>query len=105
MKNDDRILALHPSGKRGVNIHRDKYNQVKNFIINRLKNKTALSFDELTELVEHDLKKSGFAGKPLWYIVTVKLDLEARRIIERIPRSRDQKGSHKIKLREPQSPT
>lgn len=98
MKYDERILTLHPSGKTGVNIQRHKYEQVKKSIISKLKNRTMLSFDELTDLVEDDLKKSGFEGKPLWYIVTVKLDLEARKIIMRVPDVQSQKGSHKIKL-------
>jgi hypothetical protein len=98
MKHDERILTLHPSGKKGVNINRHKYEQVKKSIVSKLRNKTTLSFDELTDLVDDDLKKSGFEGKPLWYIVTVKLDLEARKIIGRIPGVQNQKGSHKLKL-------
>lgn len=45
--------------------------------------------DKTIEAVEKD-----FDGKPLWYIVTVKLDLEARGIIERIPKT----SPHQLKL-------
>jgi len=36
-----------------------------------------------------------FDGKVVWYIVSVKLDLEARGIIERIPKT----SPHQIRLK------
>ena len=33
---EDRILTLHPEGKKGVNITRDKYEQVKAVILDAL---------------------------------------------------------------------
>jgi hypothetical protein len=38
---------------------------------------------------------STFDGKISWYIVTIKLDLEARKLIERV----ESKGSHRIRLK------
>jgi hypothetical protein len=35
-----------------------------------------------------------FEGKVVWYIVTVKLDLEARQVIERVPKT----SPHQLRL-------
>lgn len=55
-----------------------------------LDSKGALTFTEMAELVEK--KVAGrFEGSVLWYGEVVKLDLEARKIIERISGTRPQK--------------
>ncbi|MBM3299725.1 MAG: hypothetical protein FJY85_07205 [Deltaproteobacteria bacterium] len=79
---DDKILTLHPQGKKGVNISRAKYEIVKAVILECLLAKT-LTHLELTECVSTKLKK-GFEGSVPWYTESVKLDLEARKIIERV---------------------
>ena len=86
----ERILTLHPEGKKGVNILKRKYDTIKDFIIKTVKKQNEISFDELTKLASKELSGS-FDGKVTWYIVTVKLDLEARNIIERIPNASPQK--------------
>ena len=84
-RDEKKILTRHPAGKRGVNILKHRYDKVKNAIIHRLGQQGEVTFEQLSNLVEADLLKAGFDGKPLWYIVTVKLDLEAGKVIERIP--------------------
>lgn len=82
---DEKILTMHPAGKHGVHILKRRYEKVKNAIIDCLRQQGEITFDMLSDQVADDLNRAGFDGKPLWYIVTVKLDLEARKIIERIP--------------------
>ncbi len=81
---DDKILTLHPQGKKGSNISRTKYETVKNFILKTIEKQKEISYESLSDLAIEKLQKN-FDGKVIWYVVTVKLDLEARGIIERIP--------------------
>ena len=80
----DRLLTLHPEGKKGVNILVSKYNVIRAFILKTLEERNEISYKELNELAITTLKDS-FDGSVPWYLVSVKLDLEARKIIERIP--------------------
>lgn len=91
--NEPKILTLHPSGKQGVNILLRRYEVIKDFILLELKEHSEISFDELTDLAVKELSES-FDGKVVWYMVTVKLDLEARKLIERVPRT----SPHKLRL-------
>ncbi len=88
-KNDERILTLHPTGKAGVRISVDKYEIIKEAIIQVLRKRKILTFEDLADEVVR-LLEVNFDGSVLWYYTTVKLDLEARKIIERIPGSRPQ---------------
>lgn len=84
--NEERILTLHPLGKAGVNITKRRYDVIRNFIIETISEHHKISYKDLTGLAEEKLAAS-FDGKVGWYIVTVKLDLEARGVIERIPKT------------------
>ncbi|GAB4450660.1 MAG: hypothetical protein Fur0028_06180 [Bacteroidales bacterium] len=90
---EERILTLHPKGKKGVNISLAKYDQIKNFILVTLSTEKEITFEALTDLAVSKLTDK-FDGKVIWYLVTVKLDLEARKIIERIPKT----SPHKLRL-------
>lgn len=76
-----KILTRHPRGKRGVNIDRDKYETLRKAILAALQKKE-LTHDELFERLDRILEGK-FSGSIHWYGETVKLDLEARKIIER----------------------
>ena len=80
-KSEKKILTKHPSGKRGVNISQEKYEAVKKAILAALRKKQ-LTHTELAEQVNQSLANK-FDGNINWYNETVKLDLEARHIIER----------------------
>lgn len=80
---DEKILTLHPEGKRGVNISRSKYETMRAAILNVLRARE-LTHDELTRAVEKTLK-GRFEGSIPWYMECTKLDLEARKVIERVP--------------------
>lgn len=78
---EDKILTKHPFGKTGRNITRKNYETLKEAILSALKNKE-LTHTELFDSLHKKLKDK-FSGNISWYGETVKLDLEARKIIER----------------------
>lgn len=84
--NEDRIMTLHPAGKQGVHILQRRYDFIKDFIIRTIKIHGQISYSDLDDLAVKELSDS-FDGKVTWYIVSVKLDLEARNIIKRVPKT------------------
>lgn len=86
----DRIMTLHPQGKSGVNIDRGKYDAMRQAILDAVQDHGEITFKELTEDVRLRLGRK-FGGSINWYVTTVKLDLEARGVIERIPGSSPQR--------------
>ena len=80
---DEKILTLHPQGKRGVNISKSKYETVKKTIVEIL-GKGELTHAQLTAAVEKKLRGK-FDGSIPWYMEGTKLDLEARGVIQRVP--------------------
>ncbi len=95
MSSEERILTLHPKGKKGVNILVSKYNLAKDFILAKIKEHGDIAYEDLNDLSEKELGPT-FDGKIGWYIVSVKLDLEARGIIERIPKV----SPHRVRMKE-----
>jgi len=95
-KKNDKMLTLHPQGKKGVNISLEKYDQVRAVLLRLIQKHKEITFDQLTDLAEAELIEQQFDGRPLWYIVTVKLDLEARGEIERVPRVSPQRLRPKV---------
>lgn len=86
----DTIITKHPhKGKDGLNISRTKYNVVRRAILDCLRRHGEIAFKDLTEDVRRRLQGSFYGSIP-WYVTTVKLDLEAREVIERIPHRRPQ---------------
>ena len=77
----EKILTKHPLGKTGRNIDRKKYDALKKAILSALR-KNDLTHTELSSRLNKDLKGK-FSGNISWYGETVKLDLEARKIIKR----------------------
>ena len=79
----EKILTLHPAGKQGVNIDRRKYDTVRQAIEETLRVQPGTTFSELTGAVNRRIGDS-FDGSVAWYVVSVKLDLEARGVLERV---------------------
>jgi hypothetical protein len=77
----EKILTEHPLGKTGRNIDRNKYDTLKKAILSALR-KNDLPHTELFSCLNKNLKGK-FSGNISWYGETVKLDLEAKKIIER----------------------
>jgi hypothetical protein len=81
---DEKIMTLHPEeGKSGVNISKRKYDVIKETIVASLRAHDVMTFTNLNKDV-HD-RLGSFDGSISWYVTTVKLDLEARQVVERIP--------------------
>lgn len=80
---EEHILTLHPEGKRGVSISKAKYDMVRATLLACLKGKE-MTHEELMTCITKKLQ-SKFEGSMKWYAETVKLDLEARGEIERVP--------------------
>ena len=78
---EEKILTKHPQGKTGRNISKKSYDTLKTAILAALRKKE-LTHTELFEQLNKNLKGK-FDGNISWYGETVKLDLEARKIIER----------------------
>ncbi|NIM93472.1 MAG: hypothetical protein GTO18_07155 [Anaerolineales bacterium] len=87
---EERIMTLNPvPEKAGTNIDRAKYELIRESIINSIQESGVLTFKQLQKEVHKDLD-GRFEGSISWYVTTVKLDLEARGIIERVPSSSPQ---------------
>ena len=78
---EEKILTKHPLGKTGRSINKQQYETLKEAILSALRNKE-LTHTELLDLLNKNLKRK-FSGNISWYAETVKLDLEARKIVQR----------------------
>lgn len=93
---EDKILTLNFEGKKGVNIAVSKYEQIKSVILDTLHDTPGITLDQLFDRAEAVLT-GHFDGKIGWYVMSVKLDLEVRGIIERVPKASPQK----LRLKQP----
>lgn len=78
---EEKIHTKHLLGKNGKNINKNNYEIIKKAILQILNDKE-LTHTELFYQLNKNLKNK-FSGNISWYGETVKLDLEARKIIER----------------------
>lgn len=85
----DTIRTLHPEKKQGVKISKEKYEMIRKAILCVLQTQKEITFMNLSRAVEKEVNGS-FDGSVMWYVTTVKLDLEARGQIKRVPNSRPQ---------------
>jgi hypothetical protein len=85
----DTIHTLHPEKKQGVNISKEKYEIIREAILSALQKQNEITFMNLSRAVEKEVN-GNFEGSVTWYVTCVKLDLEARGVIKRVPNSRPQ---------------
>jgi len=85
----DTIRTLHPAKKQGVKISKEKYDIIRKAILSTMNRQKEISFKNLSRAVEKEVNGS-FDGSVMWYVTTVKLDMEARGEIKRVPKSRPQ---------------
>jgi hypothetical protein len=83
------IRTLHPEKKQGVNISKEKYEIIRKAILSTLCTQKEMTFMNLSRAVEKEVN-GNFEGSVTWYVTTVKLDMEARGEIKRVPNSRPQ---------------
>lgn len=88
---DDRVKIRNPDPeKAGVRIDRMKYQLVRAAILEIVRSQKTVAFGDLAASVWQRLPAE-FEGSVSWYTTAVKLDLEARGLIERIPGARPQR--------------
>jgi len=88
---ETRITTKHPEkDKQGVRISKAKYETVRKAIVAALRAKGELTFADVVKAVNKALKGK-FEGSISWYVTTVKLDLEARKVLRRVPKSSPQR--------------
>lgn len=85
----DMVKTLHPQKKQGVNISKEKYEIIRKAIMTELRTNKEMTFMKLSRAVEKEVRGK-FDGSVMWYVTTVKLDLEARGEVKRVPNSRPQ---------------
>lgn len=86
-----KIMTKHPQqGKTGVNIDKPKYDVMRQTIIDILETEGEMTFQALNDAVGAKLDGK-FQGSIGWYYTTVKLDLEARGMLERVSKSSPQR--------------
>ena len=83
---EEKTLTPRPQDKQGVNIVMRKCTPVKNFILKTIRQRKEITFGERCDLSKEELTDSS-DGKVLWYVVTIKLHLETRVMIECIPKT------------------
>lgn len=84
----DRVTTLHPSGKTGVRIERAKYEEMRRALLRVIpRSNRGAAFGELRQLVLPHLDPEVFDAETSvsWYVTTVKQDLEARGLVQRLP--------------------
>jgi hypothetical protein len=86
---EERTLTKHQRGKAGVNISKRRYEAIRKAIMLSLHAHGEMTYTALAKAVEQRLR--GFDGSVRRYTETVKLDLEARRVIERVQNTRPQR--------------
>ena len=85
-----RILTRHPEGKQGVNIRREKYDAMKAAILRCVRSRREVPLQVVRSDMENELL-GRFEGSVSWYFTTVKLDLEARGVLQRVPGKQPQR--------------
>ena len=85
----DTIHTLHPQKKQGVKISKEKNEINRKAIICVLQTEKEITFMNLSRAVEKEVN-GNFEGSVTWYVTTVRLDLEARGQVKRVPNSRPQ---------------
>lgn len=83
MPDEERILTLHPEGKKGVNILKSKYEITRECLLGIFVEFPEISHKDLTSLSKERLSGK-LEGNASWYMETVLLDLTARGIVEKI---------------------
>jgi len=87
---DGKVLLKHPEDKKGVRIDKRKYDAIRDALLVSLSaHGGVMSHTALDKEVNEKLR-GRLSGSISWYFEGVKLDLEARGLLERVPNTRPQ---------------
>jgi DNA-binding protein len=83
---DQRIQLRHPANKKAVSMAKDKYDVLKNALLDYLKIKGESIHSEIFHAITQDFKnnQTNFEGSVPWHLEWVLLDMEAKKEIKRI---------------------
>lgn len=89
---NEKVQLKHPHGKKPISMSKEKYNLLKPAVLKYLRTKGEATFSEISSAIEKDFKTKGqtFQGSLPWHLEWVKLDLEARKVIGRVPNTSPQ---------------
>lgn len=84
---ETKVQLKHPAGKKAVSMNKDKYHNLKNAVLEFLNKNGESTHEEICHAVAEDFKKNKikFEGSIPWHTEWVKLDLEAKKEIKRVP--------------------
>ena len=82
----DVIFTMHPR-EQSVNIRKHRYDLIKTFILTILEEEGPCNYKYINYRISDKLFGL-FEGEVSRYVDIVKLDLEKRRLIERVPKTR-----------------
>ena len=95
MTDDARVVCETPTpGKKPTRIHKWKYDLLRSVILDILSNsEDGVEFRSLPALIDARLcaEQRAKLGSVSWYTTTVKLDMEVKGDIERVPSARPQR--------------
>jgi len=74
------VQMLRPDGKKGVSIPEDQYESLRLFVLAQLDSRGDATLNELIERA-NDIFQDKIDSDLSWYVLQVKLDLEARDLI------------------------
>lgn len=82
---EQKIQLKHPAGKKAVNMDKDKYEVLKQALLNYLKIAGESTHTEISKTITGNFRKNNikFQGSIEWHLEWVKLDMEARNEISR----------------------
>ena len=83
---EEKIMTLHPAGKRGVRISLEKYKSMREEILAVLAEES-LPFMAMAKVIEQRIGNR-FDGSVSWYAVAVTQDLKARGKVHTVPKTR-----------------
>lgn len=88
-KADKGMKTENITGKSGTNVTPEKYYAIREAMLEILPTEgKGLTLDEMVSLIQPRVPKELFPNGVTWYTVSVKLDLEAKGLVKRLPETR-----------------
>jgi hypothetical protein len=89
---EKKIQLKHPDGKKAPSIATDTYDAICKSLIGCLTRKKKATYAAMVREVGADFKisKTKFRGSLQWYVEWVRLDLEAKGTLKKIPKTSPQ---------------